>query len=132
MARAKDSSAQLSDEVHLLGDVLGSDGGRYWFYVVPTGSPRLAVDTPSPGFLSHDGVVAPITISGTVPAGLTGVTVDYTISMPGVILEHGQVAPSGDSYQITFDPAALHEGCTMGDLILRAIRRGGAPRRTLL
>jgi hypothetical protein len=90
------------------GDVLGSDAGRYWFYVVPTRSPRLAVDSPAPGRLSHAGEVAPITITGTVPGGMTGVTVDYTINMPGFILKQGQVNPAGDSYQITFDPVALH------------------------
>jgi hypothetical protein len=89
------------------GDVLGSDAGRYWFYVVPQHSPRLEVDSPVPGFLSHASAVAPITVTGPVPAGLTDVTVDYTISMPGYILEQGQVAPSGGTYQITFDPVAL-------------------------
>jgi hypothetical protein len=90
------------------GDVLGSEAGRYYFYVVPTQSPRLTVSSPSPGLLSHGVEVAPITITGPVPGGLTGVTIDYTISMPGFILEQGQVTPSGDTYQITFDPVALH------------------------
>ena len=90
------------------GDVLGGDGGRFWFYVVPARSPRLAVDSPAPGRLSHLGEVAPITISGPVPEELTGVTVDYSITMPGFILEQGQVTPSGDTYEIVFDPVALH------------------------
>jgi len=91
------------------GDVLGSEGGRYWFYVVSRDAPRLDVSSPSPGFLSFDHEVTPITIAGEVPAGLSGATVDYTISMPGYILEHGQVTPSGGTYQITFDPVALHD-----------------------
>ncbi|MEE9618409.1 MAG: carboxypeptidase-like regulatory domain-containing protein, partial [Anaerolineae bacterium] len=82
------------------GDVLGSEDGRYWFYVVPGNASRLQVSSPSPGFLSFEGEVTPITITGSVPAGLSGVTVDYTISMPGYILKHGQVTPSGDTYQI--------------------------------
>jgi hypothetical protein len=101
------------------GDVLGSDAGRYWFYVVPIGSPRLAVDSPAPGFLSHDGEVAPNTITGTVPGGLAGVTVDYTIGMPGLILEQGQVIPGGDTYQITFDPATLQADFPNLDLVGR-------------
>jgi hypothetical protein len=101
------------------GDVLGSDAGRYHFYVVPRHSPRLPVDAPAPGFLSHEGVVAPITITGPVPASLTGVTVDYTISMPGYILGQGQVTPTGDTYQITFDPATLHEDYPNLDLVGR-------------
>jgi hypothetical protein len=101
------------------GDVLGSEGGRYWFYVVPRNSQRLGVSTPSPGRLTHDGEVAPIAISGPVPDGLAGVTVDYTIGMPGYILEQGQVAPSGDAYQISFDPAALHADFPNLDLLGR-------------
>jgi len=95
------------------GDVLGSargpwSGGRYWFYVVPDGSPRLAVSAPSPGFLSFDQEVTPVDVIGPVPGGLSDVTIDYTISMPGFILEHGQVTPSGGDYRIRFDPVALH------------------------
>jgi len=101
------------------GDVLGSEGGRYWFYVVPGDVPRLDVSSPSPGFLSFDNEVPPITIAGAVPAGLSGTTVDYTISMPGYILEHGQVAPSGGTYQITFDPVTLHNDFPNLDLVGR-------------
>jgi hypothetical protein len=106
------------------GDVLGSQrgpwsGGRYWFYVVPGGAPRLNVSSPSPGFLSFDDEVTPFTIAGTVPAGLSGVTLDYTISMPGTILQHGQVTPSSDTYEITFDPVALHEDFPNLDLMGR-------------
>jgi hypothetical protein len=90
------------------GDVLGSDDGRYWFYVVPAGSPRLDVSAPSPGFLEFDSEVTPIIITGTVPAGLSGTAVDYTLSMPGYILDHGQAAIQGDTYEIVFDPVALH------------------------
>ena len=89
-----------------VGDVLGSQEGRYWFYMVPGDSPRLDVSSPVPGFLSFDDAVTPITITGTVPEGLSGFTVDYTISMPGTILKHGRVT---DTYQIVFDPVALHQ-----------------------
>jgi len=94
----------------VLGSARGSwSGGRYWFYVVPQGSPRLDVASPAPGLLSFDDEVTPITISGAVPPGLSDVMVDYTIEMPGYVLEQGQVAPAGGTYQITFDPDALHE-----------------------
>jgi hypothetical protein len=69
--------------------------------------------------------VIPITITGTVPAGLNGVTVDYIISMPGYILEHDQVTPSGNTYQIVFDPATLHESFPNLDLIGRDEWRAG-------
>ena len=82
-------------------------------------TPCLAVDSPSPGFLSHGVEVAPITITGTVPNDLTGVTVDYTVSMPGFILDRGQVTPGGDTYQIIFDPVALHADFPTLDLLGR-------------
>ena len=107
------------------GDVLGSEDGRYWFYVVPANSPRLDVSAPAPGFLSFGNEVTPITIAGSVPAGLSTATVDYTISMPGFILAHGQVTPSGDTYQITFDPAALHQDFANLDLVGRDEWRPG-------
>jgi hypothetical protein len=91
------------------GDVLGSQAGHYWFYVAPVSSPSLDVASPVPGFLSFADEVTPIAITGSIPTGLTGVTVDYTITMPGYIIAHGQVAPSGGVYQFTFDPVALHQ-----------------------
>jgi len=107
------------------GDVLGSEAGRYWFYVVPASSPRLDVSSPAPGFLSFEDGVKPITVTGSVPAGLSGATVDYTISMPGYILAHGQVTPSGDTYRIIFDPAALHQDFRNLDLVGRDEWRPG-------
>jgi hypothetical protein len=107
------------------GDVLGSEDGRYWFYVVPGSSPPLDVSSPSPGFLSFNNEVTPISIAGSVPAGLSGATVDYTISMPGYILQHGQVTPSENTYQITFDPATLHQDFPNLDLIGRDEWRAG-------
>lgn len=101
------------------GDVLGSEDGRYWFYVVPEGSPRLHVATPTPGYLDFDGAVTPITISGTLPPGLTGAAIDYTITMPGFILEHGQATLAGATYTITFDPVALAQDFPNLDLVGR-------------
>jgi hypothetical protein len=63
--------------------------------------------------------VTPIIISGTIPQGLSDVTVDYTITMPGYILEHGQATLSDGSYRITFDPFALQDDFPNLDLIGR-------------
>ena len=60
-----------------------------------------------------------------MPAGLSGATVDCTISMPGYILAHGQVTPSGNTYQIVFDPATLHQDFPNLDLIGRDTWRAG-------
>jgi hypothetical protein len=107
------------------GSVLGSDSGRYWFYVVPSDSPRLNVSSPLPGFLSFGEAVTPITITGFLPAGLTNVSLDYTISMPGYVLEHGKATLNGDSYRVVFDPVALHEDFPNLDLIGRDDWRAG-------
>ncbi|MBM4464661.1 MAG: hypothetical protein FJ014_03690 [Chloroflexi bacterium] len=104
------------------GDVLGSEDGRYWFYVVQRDAPRLDVSTPAPGFLSFPGGVTPITISGTVPITLTGAVVDYTITMPGFILEHGQVSAANGTYTVVFDPVALARDFPNLDLIGRDAR----------
>jgi hypothetical protein len=101
------------------GDVLGSENGRYWFYVVPGDVPSLMVSSPLPGFMTFGNQVTPITITGSVPAGLSGVTVDYTINMPGYILKHGQVTPSGSTFQVVFDPATLQQDFPNLDLVGR-------------
>jgi len=104
------------------GDVLGSEDGRYWFYVVPGDSPRLEVSSPVSGFLSFGDAVTPITITLSVPEGLSEFAVDYTIGMPGYILEHGRVT---NTHQITFDPTALHQDFPNLDLVGRDEWRAG-------
>ncbi len=91
------------------GNVLGSDNGRFWFYVAPAGGARLDVTSPSPGFLAFSHPISPIVISGPLPEGVSNAVVDYTITMPGAILEHGRAALTNDAYTITFDPVRLHQ-----------------------
>jgi hypothetical protein len=74
------------------------------------------------GFLSFEDTVTPITITGTVTESLSTFTVDYTISMPGYILKHGRMT---DTYEITFDPAALHDDFKNLDLTGRDEWRPG-------
>jgi hypothetical protein len=69
--------------------------------------PRLNVFAPSPGVLAFGREVTPIAIAGAVPAGLSDVTVDYTISMPGYILEHRLATIAEGTYEILFDPVTL-------------------------
>jgi hypothetical protein len=104
------------------GDVLGSEHGRYWFYVVQRDASRLNVSAPAPGFLSFPGGVTPVTISGTVPITLTDAVVDYTITMPGFILEHSQVSVTNSTYTVVFDPVALACDFPNLDLIGRDAR----------
>jgi hypothetical protein len=101
------------------GDVLGSDDGRYWFYVVPELESRLRVTVPEPGLLEFGNSVTPVTISGPVPSALADAGIDYTISMPGYILEHGQATMQSGGYQIVFDAAELNEDFPNLDLVGR-------------
>jgi hypothetical protein len=101
------------------GDVLGSDDGRYWFYVVQGDAPRLNVASPTPGYLHFNDQVTPITVTGQLPPGLTGISVDYTIRMPGFILEHGQADLIGGAYQFVFDPVTLAQDFPNLDLVSR-------------
>ena len=77
------------------GDVLGSDGGRFWFYVVPQAAPLLDISVPAPGIIAFAEGVTPVVISGTLPTALSAAVVDYTITMPGFVLEHGSAMISG-------------------------------------
>ncbi|MBI5567593.1 MAG: hypothetical protein HY870_22025, partial [Chloroflexi bacterium] len=101
------------------GDVPGSQNGRYWFYVVPGGAAPLIISSPSPGFLRFVDQVTPITITGVIPAGWSNILLDYTIAMPGYILKHAQIAASGGTFQIVFDPVALAQDYPNLDLIGR-------------
>lgn len=107
------------------GNVLGSEGGRYWFYAVPDKEHRLPVGKPANGFLKFTDTVAPIKISGSLPAGITGGIIDYTITMPGYILEHGQVQAVNGKYQFVFDPVTLNRDFPNLDLLSRQAFRAG-------
>jgi hypothetical protein len=107
------------------GDVLGSENGRYWFYVVPAGAPRLWITSPSSGFRTVGEALTPIRITGAIPPGWGSVTLDYTIAMPGYILKHAQAAASGGSFQVVFDPVTLAADFPNLDLIGRDDWRPG-------
>jgi hypothetical protein len=69
--------------------------------------------------------VPPIIVSGPIPPGTTDAAVDYTISMPGVMLKRGQAQVSGGQYSFVFDPANLAKDFPNLDLVGRDIP--GAP-----
>lgn len=101
------------------GDVLGSENGRYAFYVAPANEDRLSLLTPRAGLLNIGNTITPIVIKGPVPAGLSDVTVDYTITMPGYILDQGHATISGGTFSFTYDPATLSATFPNLDLVGR-------------
>jgi len=107
------------------GDVLGSENGRYWVYVVGPGQPRLEVNAPSPGYFHVGAAVQPVTIEGRMPAELDNAVVEYTIGMPGFILEQGEAETSGRHFEIVYDPVTLHQDFPNIDLMGRDDRRPG-------
>lgn len=89
------------------GDVLGSEIGRYYFYVVPVVAQKLVITSPEPGFLHFGTQMTPIHITGQTPPGMTDISLDATIHMPGYILQHGQATISGPTFELIFDPETL-------------------------
>lgn len=105
------------------GDVLGSDAGRFAFYVVPSDPTPIEITTPSPGFLTfHHHQVRPVRIRGTATGASS---IRYTISIPGFLLEEGTVNAVGGSFTLTFDPQALHDRFPNLDLMGRDWREPG-------
>jgi hypothetical protein len=94
-------------EPYPTGDVLGSESGRYWFYVVPPSTDALSIQTPSAGWLTFENGVNPLSVEGRVPLGWSDVSLDYSIRMPGYILQHGQESLTGFAFKLLFDPLSL-------------------------
>ncbi len=97
---------------HNTGTVLGTTG-RYEFYVVEPGSPRLLVDSPQPGFIVWPiGEVEPVHIQGIAPPGTTAV--HYTFHDKGVVMGQGSVTPdAGGEFTVTYDAWALRQDFSM-------------------
>ncbi len=104
------TSAGAVVEPYPTGDVLGSQAGRYYFYVVAGEAAPLEIVAPQSGFLPLDGKnIPPIEVVAEIPAGVAATEIHYTIAMPGYILEQGTVSAAGDTFTVTYDPVALHD-----------------------
>ncbi len=99
------------------GNVLGSLDGVFSFYVVEPDSMRLQIATPPVGRLFFGEEVQPIEVNGPIPSGISNATVDYTLSIPGYILEEGQASIENDHFSLVFDPATLAKFFPNVDLI---------------
>ncbi len=101
---------------HNTGTVLGTSG-RYEFYVVAPGSPRLALTYPQSGFLDWAAPktpdrIQPIPITGIAPAGTS--TIHYTIHDKGVVMGQGAITPGpGGTFSLTYNPLTLHNTFSM-------------------
>jgi hypothetical protein len=61
-------------------------------------------------------MLKPVTIRGDAPGSAT---VHYTVTIPGFILDQGQVAPSDGVFEVTYDPEVLHQRFPNVDLVER-------------
>ena len=97
---------------HNTGTVMGTTG-RYEFYVVEPGSPRLFIFFPQPGFIYWpQGKVEPIHIRGLAPGGTSAV--HYTFHDKGVVMGQGSVTPTASGlFTITYDAKRLHDDFSM-------------------
>jgi len=92
---------------HNTGTVLGTSG-RYAFYVVEPGSPRLTIVAPEPGFVTWPvNEIRPVVIEGIAPEGTTAVY--YTIHDKGIVMGQGSLTSDAAGYfSLTYDPMALN------------------------
>jgi hypothetical protein len=93
---------------HNTGTVLGTSG-RYEFYVIEPGSPRLAITAPNPGYITWPaGNIEPITIHGITPAGTTAV--HFTIHDKGVVMGQGTITPNASgAFDLIYDAKMLNQ-----------------------
>jgi hypothetical protein len=109
---------------HNTGTVMGTLG-RYEFYVVEPGSPRLFLMSPEPGFITWPrGEIEPIHVRGFAPPETEAVC--YTIHDKGVVMGQGTVIPeSSGAFTVTYDAVALHENFSMLSLTAHEGEREG-------
>ena len=120
------TSAGPVDPPYPTGGILGTQSGRYEFYVVDPAQPRMAVNAPVPGWMQmyRDWDVTPTQISVPVPKGWTDAVLHYTIAMPGWVVETGESASTGKAFMLNYDAETLRD--TFSNIDLRR-RQSWAP-----
>jgi hypothetical protein len=86
------------------GDILGTDGGRFFFYAVTPTSAPLVVTLPRQSTLAGS---AQVTVSASAPVGLTLSSAHVTTTMPGFLLETSPLTPTAGSLSYRYDPVIL-------------------------
>ena len=120
------TSAGPVDPPYPTGGVLGTESGRYEFYVMDPAEPWATVHLPKPGWvkLENDWDVTPVRILVPVPEGWTDVSLHYTMAIPGWVLETGELSPTLGFFLFEYDPEALQ--ATFPNIDLRR-RQGWSP-----
>jgi len=105
------TSAGPVDPPYPTGGVLGTESGRYEFYVVDPAEPRAAVNAPVPGWLQmyRDWDIVPTQITVPVPQDWTDAVLRYVITMPGWVLQTGELTSPGKAFLITYDAETLRD-----------------------
>ena len=102
------------------GGVLGSADGSFQVFVVRKAAARIDIGLPDFGVYVlgrlNSGDPAPLRFSPRIPDGWSDVRGEYTISMPGFILEEGSLEPAAEVLEILYAPTRLHEDFTNIDL----------------
>ncbi len=88
-----------------IGNVLGSESGRFMVYVLPNESQPLEWNDARADFTIPPGI--PYNFSFPLPETWTDVQVFHTVSIPGSILSQGPLRPSGRSFSFQYNPTNL-------------------------
>jgi hypothetical protein len=103
------TSAGPVDPPYPTGNVLGSEAGRYYFYVVEPAQARAAITGPMPGWatFTNGWDIVKQTFTVPVPQDWTDARLRYTIALPGWILETREITPTAGSFKVVYDPKTL-------------------------
>jgi hypothetical protein len=89
------------------GDVLGTVDGRFSVYVLPTGTALLEWNDTRTDFVIPPG--QPYNFRFTLPEGWTDAQFDYTVSIPGMVLEQGPIRVVGTSVTYQYNLGTLRQ-----------------------
>jgi hypothetical protein len=111
------------------GSVLGADDGQFSIYVVPADSEPLELVSPRVGQLQFNDSLRPISVRG--PA--TGATTAHsTVTIPGWVLDQGELDVDEGAFEVIYDPDALHAVFPNLDLVGRDEQRDGLSDTVLI
>lgn len=102
------AGAPLSDGALPGGTVLGAIESTFAVYVLAEDGPVIQITNP----MIVDGRVPaaqPFNVVAAVPEGWTAIQAEYTVTMPGYILEQGQQPALGGIFAYNYDPRRINQ-----------------------